>query len=107
MSLFGQDGRIEQPIHTYSNVELADMIGELDRRATLNAARTKIVRDEWKRRGLTKVKGHDYEVDTVSIASERLDTARLREDLGETVSNYLVTGYSVRFVIRQSYEVAA
>lgn len=94
------------PFAGYSAEQLADAIGALDVQSRAIASQEKLAREEYKARGLHRVKGFEYEVLLSQVEGERVDTKSLRADLGTLVNRYLVPTFSWRFTVKASEKLA-
>ena len=70
------------------NELLADEIGRVDAIVKAAEAELKALKDEFKRRGLTSVRGELAEVTATEQLSGRLDTKRIREFLGDSAARF-------------------
>ena len=74
--------------HNLSNEALADEIGRVDAILRAAEAELKALKDEFKRRGLDSVEGETSTVTASETFQNRLDTARVREFLGDHVKQF-------------------
>lgn len=74
--------------HNISDAQLADQIGELDTRIKALSEQIEPIKDEFKRRGLTAVRGGMFVVTASTSTSKRLDSKKLREALGDALDGY-------------------
>lgn len=90
-----------------STAELADLIGEEDRAIKARDVRLDALKAEFKRRGVQVASGRTYTVTASTSTSKRLDTKRLRADLGDALDGYEVESTSTRILIKLALEEVA
>ena len=74
--------------HNLANEALADALGHAD--AILKGAETecKVLKDEFRRRGLVEVAGSQFTITATEQIAGRLDTKAVREYLGESYHRF-------------------
>ena len=92
--------------HNLSTEQLADEIGKLDTLIKAHAEDLDALKDEFKRRGSTAVRGDLFVVTSSTSTSKRLDTKRLRADLGDALDEYEVESTTTRLLIKPSPKLA-
>lgn len=93
--------------HNISCADLADLIGETDRDIKSREARLDALKAEFKRRGLIEANGRTYCVTASTSTSKRLDTKRLRADLGDALDGYEVESTATRILIKLALDEVA
>lgn len=96
-----------QNFHNVSDAQLADFIGQLDARAKMIGADLDTYKNEFKRRGLTAVRGHDFVITASTSTSKRLDAKRLREALGDALDGYENESTSTRILVKAIPQLSA
>ena len=76
--------------HNLSDAALADEIGRVDSISKAAEAELKVLKDEFKARGLTDVAGDAFHVTATEQIAGRLDTKAVREFLGPTSARFEV-----------------
>src|SRR5271155_447826 len=84
--------------HNVSDEALADMLGQADAVLKGAEAECKLLKDEFKRRGLVEVAGRQFTVTATEQIAGRLDAKAVKEYLGE--SYYCFENAVVSTVIR-------
>src|ERR1700728_5288865 len=74
--------------HNVSNEALADMLGHADAVLKGAEAECKLLKDEFKRRGLVEVAGDQFTVTSAEQIAGRLDTKAVKEYLGESYHRF-------------------
>ena len=90
------------PFHNLSNEQLADEIGKLDTLMKSGAERLDALKDEFKLRQCSAARGDFYAVTASTSVSKRIDTKRLRADLGDALDVYETETTSTRLLIKAS-----
>ena len=95
--------------HNLSNEALADEIGRVDAIAKAAEAELKALKDEFKARGLDCAEGNVSTVTASEVFKNTLDTARVREALGDHVKQFetLVVSTVIRIKPTRRLEVLA
>jgi hypothetical protein len=93
--------------HNLSNGALADALGRAD--AVLKGAEVecKVLKDEFKRRGLAEAAGDNFLVTATEQISGRLDTKAVKDFLGETYRRFEVATVSTVIRIKSATPLAA
>lgn len=86
--------------HNVSDAGLADQIGELDARIKALTEQLDPLKDEFKRRGLSAVRGDAFVVTASTSTSKRLDTKKLRATLGDALDGYELESTSTRLLVK-------
>ena len=94
-----------QNFHNISDAALADIMGELDTRAKMITADLDTYKTEFKRRGLSAVRGERFTVTTSISISKRLDTKKLRAALDD-LDGYEIESTSTRVLIKPIAQLA-
>lgn len=92
--------------HNVFDAALADQIGALDTRIKACEAELTPLKDEFKRRGLTAVRGGAFVVTASTSTSRRIDSKKLREALGDTLDGYEIETTSTRINIKAIPQLA-
>jgi hypothetical protein len=92
--------------HNVSDAALADQIGALDTRIKAYEAEIAPLKDEFKRRGLSAVRGSAFVVTASTSTSKRLDTKKLREALGDALEGYELESTATRITIKAIPQIA-
>jgi hypothetical protein len=87
-------------LHNYSDEQLADEIGKLDALIKVHSAELDGLKDEFKHREITAVRGTVFVVTASTTTSRRLDTKRLRADFGSALDRYENATVATRVSIR-------
>jgi hypothetical protein len=74
--------------HNLANPALADALGHADALLKGAEAECKLLKDEFKRRGLVEVAGDHFTVTATEQIAGRLDSKALREYLGESYHRF-------------------
>jgi hypothetical protein len=95
--------------HNLSNEALADEIGRVDAIAKAVEAELKSLKDEFKARGLDCAEGLISTVTAAEVFKNTLDTARVREALGDHVRQFemLVVSTVIRIKPTRRFEALA
>lgn len=70
-----------------SNEDIADEIGEINAKIKLQEERLQALKDEFKRRGLSAVKGLYFIVSSSTSTTKRLDTKKVKDVLGDALDD--------------------
>jgi hypothetical protein len=76
--------------HNLSNEALADLLGQADAVLKGAEAECKLLKDEFKRRGLIEVAGDQFTVTATEQIAGRLDSKAVKEYLGESYRRFEV-----------------
>ena len=95
--------------HNLSNEALADLLGQADAVVKGAEAECKLLKDEFKRRGLVEVAGDQFTVTATEQIAGRLDSKAVKEYLGESYRRFEVAVIStvVRIKAVQRFATAA
>jgi hypothetical protein len=95
--------------HNVSDEALADMLGQADAVLKGAEAECKLLKDEFKRRGLVEVAGCQFTVTATEQIAGRLDSKAVKEYLGESYRRFEVAVIStvIRIKAAQRFAVAA
>ena len=95
--------------HNLSNEALADLLGQADAVLKGAEAECKLLKDEFKRRGLVEVAGDRFTVTATEQIAGRLDSKAVKEYLGESYRRFEVAVIStvVRIKAVQRFATAA
>jgi hypothetical protein len=95
--------------HNVSDQALADLLGQADAVLKGAEAECKLLKDEFKRRGLVEVAGDRFTVTATEQIAGRLDSKAVKEYLGESYRRFEVAVIStvVRIKAVQRFAVAA
>lgn len=95
--------------HNLSNEALADMLGQADAVLKGADAECKLLKDEFKRRGLVEVAGDQFTVTATEQIAGRLDSKAVKEYLGESYRRFEVAVIStvIRIKSVQRFATAA
>jgi hypothetical protein len=95
--------------HNVSDEALADLLGQADAVLKGAEAECKLLKDEFKRRGLVEVAGDQFTVTATEQIAGRLDSKAVKEYLGESYRRFEVAVIStvVRIKAVQRFAVAA
>lgn len=89
-----------------SNEQLADEIGKLDLTSKQIIEKLDSLKDAFKGRNCSAARGELFAVTVSTSTTERLDTKKLREVLGDAVDQYTTTTMSTRITIKASPKLA-
>lgn len=92
--------------HNFSDAMLADEIGRLDTIIKSHEEEQKRMKDEFKRRGCSTVRGSHFVVTASESTSSRLDTKRLRADFGDALDEYEIKSSSTRILVKPIAQIA-
>ena len=87
-------------LHNHSLAQLADMAGELDADVKARKALLDNIKAEISARGVNVAPGEKFVATVSRSTSVRLDTRRLKADLGEALEDYQVESEAVRVLIK-------
>jgi hypothetical protein len=95
--------------HNLSNEALADMLGQADAVLKGAEAECKLLKGEFKRRGLVEVAGDNFTVTSTDQIAGRLDSKAVKEYLGESYRRFEVAVIStvIRIKAVQRFATAA
>jgi hypothetical protein len=95
--------------HNVSDEALADLLGQADAVLKGAEAECKLLKDEFKRRGLVEVAGDQFTVTATEQIAGRLDSKAVKEYLGESYRRFEVAVIStvVRIKAVQRFAAAA
>jgi hypothetical protein len=93
--------------HNLSNEALADMLGQADAVLKGAEAECKLLKDEFKRRGLVEVAGDNFTVTATEQIAGRLDSKAVKEYLGESYHRFEVAVISTVIRIKAVQRFAA
>jgi hypothetical protein len=95
--------------HNVSDQALADMLGQADAVLKGAEAECKLLKDEFKRRGLVEVAGDQFTVTATEQIAGRLDSKAVKEYVGESYRRFEVAVIStvVRIKAVQRFAAAA
>jgi hypothetical protein len=103
-----QTGReIMSNFHNMPDALLADEIGQAHSDIKAREARLDLLKEEFKRRELTSMRGSSFVVTASTSASKRLDVKRLRELLGDALDEYENETVSTRINVKALAKEAA
>lgn len=88
--------------HNLSADQLADEIGRLDTHIKAQTEALDALKDEFKRRDISAARGEFFAVTRSVATSKRIDTKRLRADLGDALDGYEVETTSTRLTVKAS-----
>src|SRR3984885_4055891 len=96
-------------LHNVSDEALADLIGQADAVLKGAEAECKLLKDEFKRRGLVEVAGDNFTITATDQIAGRLDSKAVKEYLGESYRRFEVAVIStvVRIKAVQRFAAAA
>lgn len=86
--------------HNHSLQDLADLIGEADSDIKARTERLDELKAEFKRRGVNVARGCAFVVSVSSSTTKRLDTKRLKDDLGDALDGYYAESETTRVLIK-------
>jgi hypothetical protein len=95
--------------HNLSNEALADLLGQADAVLKGAEAECKMLKDEFKRRGLVEVAGDQFTVTATEQIAGRLDSKAVKEYLGESYHRFenAVVSTVIRVKAVQRFAAAA
>jgi len=93
--------------HNVSNEVLADLLGQADAVLKGAEAECKLLKDEFKRRGLTEVAGDYFTVTATEQIAGRIDSKAVKEYLGESYRRFEVAVISTMIRIKAAQRLAA
>ena len=93
--------------HNVSNKALADMLGQADAVLKGAEAECKLLKDEFKNRGLVEVAGDHFMVTATEQIAGRLDSKAVKEYLGESYRRFEVAVISTVIRIKAVQRFAA
>src|ERR1700733_7444162 len=104
-----QTTTIASRFHNVSDQALADLLGQADAVLKGAEAECKLLKDEFKRRGLAEVAGDHFTVTATEQIAGRLDSKAVKEYLGESYRRFEVAVIStvIRIKAAQRFAVAA
>jgi hypothetical protein len=93
--------------HNVSDEALADLLGQADAVLKGAEAECKLLKDEFKRRGLVEVAGDNFTVTATEQIAGRLDSKAVKEYLGESYRRFEVAVISTVIRIKSVQRFAA
>ena len=93
--------------HNVSDQALADLLGQADAVLKGAEAECKLLKDEFKRRGLVEVAGDQFTVTATEQIAGRLDSKAVKEYLGESYRRFEVAVISTVIRIKSVQRLAA
>src|ERR1700722_528305 len=93
--------------HNLSNEALADMLGQADAALKGAEAEVKLLKEEFKARGLVEVAGDQFTVTATEQIAGRLDSKAVKEYLGESYRRFEVAVISTVIRIKAVQRFAA
>jgi hypothetical protein len=93
--------------HNLTDSALADMLGHADAVLKGAEAECKLLKDEFKRRGLTEVAGDHFSVTASEQIAGRLDSKAVKEYLGESYRRFEVAVISTVIRVKAVQRFAA
>src|SRR5271168_2573160 len=93
--------------HNLDNPALADALGHADSVLKGAEADCKLLKDEFKRRGLVEVAGCHFNVTATEQIAGRLDAKAVKEYLGESYHRYEVAVVSTVIRIKSAQRLAS
>jgi hypothetical protein len=93
--------------HNLSDSALADMLGQADAVLKGAEAECKLLKDEFKRRGLVEVAGDQFTVTATEQIAGRLDSKAVKEYLGESYRRFEVAVISTVIRVKAVQRFAA
>jgi hypothetical protein len=93
--------------HNVSDEALADLLGQADAVLKGAEAECKLLKDEFKRRGLVEVAGEHFTVTATEQIAGRLDAKAVKEYLGESYRRFEVAVISTVIRIKAVQRFAA
>jgi predicted phage-related endonuclease len=89
-----------------SNEQLADEIGNLDSTVKYYTERLEEVKTEFKSRNCSAARGAQFAVTVSESTSERLDTKKLKEALGDALAGYTIETTTKRLLVKAAPQLA-
>ena len=93
--------------HNVSDEALADLLGKADAVLKGAEAECKLLKDEFKRRGLVEVAGDQFTVTATEQIAGRLDSKAVKEYLGESYRRFEVAVISTVIRVKAVQRFAA
>jgi hypothetical protein len=93
--------------HNLTDQALADLLGQADAVLKGAEAECKLLKDEFKRRGIVEVAGDNFTVTATDQIAGRLDSKAVKEYLGESYRRFEVTVISTVIRIKSVQRLAA
>ena len=93
--------------HNVSDEALADLLGQADAVLKGAEAECKLLKDEFKRRGLVEVAGDNFTVTASEQIAGRLDSKAVKEYLGESYRRFEVAVISTVIRVKAVQRFAA
>ena len=93
--------------HNVSNEALADLLGQADAVLKGAEAECKLLKDEFKNRGLVEVAGDNFTVTATEQIAGRLDAKAVKEYLGESYHRFENTVISTVIRIKSVQRIAS
>jgi hypothetical protein len=93
--------------HNLSNEALADLLGHADAVLKGAEAECKLLKDEFKRRGLVEVAGDHFTVTATEQIAGRLDSKAVKEYLGESYRRFEIAVISTVIRVKAVQRFAA
>jgi hypothetical protein len=93
--------------HNLSNEALADLLGHADAALKGAEAECKLLKDEFKHRGLVEVAGENFTVTATEQIAGRLDAKAVKEYLGESYRRFEIAVISTVIRIKAVQRFAA
>jgi hypothetical protein len=93
--------------HNVSDEALADLLGQADAVLKGAEAECKLLKDEFKRRGLVEVAGDHFTVTATEQIAGRLDSKAVKEYLGESYRRFEVAVISTVIRIKSVQRIAS
>ncbi len=93
--------------HNVSNEALADLLGQADAVLKGAEAECKLLKDEFKNRGLVVVAGDHFTVTATEQIAGRLDSKAVKEYLGESYRRFEIAVISTVIRIKAAQRFAA
>lgn len=93
--------------HNVSDAALADMLGQADAVLKGAEAECKLLKDEFKNRGVVEVAGDHFTVTATEQIAGRLDSKAVKEYLGESYRRFEIAVISTVIRIKAAQRFAA
>jgi hypothetical protein len=93
--------------HNLTDQAIADLLGQADAVLKGAEAECKLLKDEFKRRGLIEVAGDHFTVTATEQIAGRLDSKAVKEYLGESYRRFEVAVISTVIRIKSAQRLAA
>jgi hypothetical protein len=96
--------------HNFDNMSdeiVADEIGDLNTKIKALEENLQAYKDEFKRRGLSAVKGLNYIVSASTSTTKRLDTKKVRDVLGDALDDSFFTSSDVTRITTKAIKETA